>query len=294
MKTKRRNAILILFVTGIFALMSSCNKEPSYARNIPPSGKQSILVYMNDNPVPNLLKVLVDIKYIEVKVDTGSIRRNDDYYNDDRDEDNDNLVQDRFGKWDTLSITPRIYDLLKLKNGADTLIANSYVNIGKVTKLRITLGNRNAVWTDSTRSYPLPLCDNDPYIYVKLQSQAIDTTSPGQLRIRIDFDAMKSIEFENGQYCLKPDLKSYSDQTSGIIEGIVKPFVAHTLVKVYNNTDTAYAVPEDDGEYRIRGMKPAVYSVWFKPNAPYTDTTIMNVRVVAGQKTILPEVKLHY
>ena len=84
-----------------------------------------------------LLKVLVDIRYIEVKVDTSGNNHNDDYYNNDHDGDNDHHDHDQYGKWDTLNITPRVYDLLKLKNGVDTLIANSYALAGKITKIRI-------------------------------------------------------------------------------------------------------------------------------------------------------------
>ena len=293
MKTnwKLLSTVFILSVVLVTGFMS-CKKEIS-STNTAPFGKQRVLVYMNDDPVPSLLKVLVDIRYIEVKVDTGTIQHNDDYYNDDHDGDNDNKDHDNFGKWDTLSITPRVYDLLKLKNGVDTLIANSYVNIGKITKVRITLGANNIVWTDSTHSYPLPQCENNLNVYVKVRGNAIDTLSNGQVRIRIDFDVAKSVDFENGIYCFNPELKSYSDNTSGKIEGIVKPRDAHTMIKVWNITDTAYAIPEEDGGFKIRGLKPAVYSVLYKTTTTYKDTTINNIQVIAGQITTMPVVVLH-
>lgn len=291
MKTKQIKVAIALSVLIALAIVS-CKKETSTSTTAP-AGKQSVAVYLNDDPVPNLLKVLVDIRYVEVKVDTGNAQHNDDYYDGDHDSDNDHQHHDRYGRWDTLSVTPRIYDLLKLKNGVDTLIANAYANAGKITKVRITLGNNNTVWTDSTHSYPLPLCDNNPYLYVKIRSNSIETLPGGQIRIRIDFDVAKSVEFENGVYCLKPKLKSYSDNTTGKIEGIVKPRAANALVKVYNATDTAYAIPEEDGEYKIRGLKPAVYSVLYKATASYRDTTINNIQVTAGQEKKIPLVTLH-
>ncbi len=291
MKTKQIKVAIALSVLIALAIVS-CKKETSTSTTAP-AGKQSVAVYLNDDPVPNLLKVLVDIRCVEVKVDTGNAQHNDEYYDGDHDSDNDHQHHDRYGRWDTLSVTARIYDLLKLKNGVDTLIANAYANAGKITKVRITLGNNNTVWTDSTHSYPLPLCDNNPYLYVKIKSNSIETLPGGQIRIRIDFDVAKSIEFENGVYCLKPKLKSYSDNTTGKIEGIVKPRAAHALVKVYNATDTAYAIPEEDGEYKIRGLKPAIYSVLYKATAPYRDTTINNIQVTAGQEKKMPLVTLH-
>ena len=292
MKTSKKLVILLLIVTAI-AGMISCNKEKSVTSNTVPPGKQSILVYLNDDPVPNLLKVLVDIRYIEVKVDTGTVQHDDDYYNDDHDGDNDHHDHDQYGKWDTLSITPRVYDLLKLKNGVDTLIANSYAHIGKITKIRITLGNNNTVWTDSVHNYSLPICDNEPYVYIKVKSTTIETLPNGQVKIRIDFDAAKSIEFENRQYCLRPKLKSYSDNNSGKIEGVVKPAEAHARIMAYNGSDTAYALPEEDGEFKIRGLKPATYSLLYKATLPYRDTVISNINVQAGQEVKLEQVTLH-
>lgn len=293
MKTNKKILFTLLLLSAAMAAsIISCQKETS-STNTAPAGKQSISVYLNDDPVPNLLKVLVDIRYVEVKIDTGTVNHEDDYYNNDHDSDNDHQHHDRYGRWDTLSITPRIYDLLKLRNGMDTLIANSYAHTGKITKIRITLGTNNTIWTDSTHSYPLTLCDNDPYIYVRVKTNTVETLPSGQVRIRIDFEVARSVEFENGNYCLEPKMRCYSDNNTGKIEGIVKPREAHALIRVYNTTDTAYAIPEEDGEFKIRGLKPATYSVLYKATIPYRDTTINNIRVQAGQKTVLPTVILH-
>jgi len=293
MKTKTKFPItLLLVVLSLVAGIISCQKDATSV-NTAQAGKQSVVVYLNDDPVPNLLKVLVDIRYIEVKIDTGDVRHNDDFYNDDHDGDNDHHDHDRFGKWDTLSITPRVYDLLKLKNGVDTLIANSFAHTGKITKVRITLGANNSIWTDSTHNYPLTICDNKPYVYVRVMSNTLDTLSNGQVRIRIDFDVARSVELDNGSYCFEPKLKCYSDNSSGRIKGIVKPREAHAKIMAYNNTDTAYAIPEEDGGFSIRGLVPATYSVLYKATPSYKDTTITSVQVQAGHEVQLPTIVLH-
>jgi hypothetical protein len=292
MKTSNRVLLAALLCTVIITAIISCQKGTS-SYNSSPAGKQSVQVYMNDDPVPDLYKVLVDIRYIEVKVDTGATHHDDDYYNNDHDGDNDHHDHDQFGKWDTLSITPRVYDLLKLKNGVDTLVANNYAHTGKITRMRITLGPNNVVWTDSTHSYPLPICDNRPYIYIRVMSNTIETLANNQIRIRVDFDVAKSVEFENGTYCFEPKMRCYQDNTTGKIEGIVKPRDAHALIKVFNNTDTAYAIPEEGGEFRIRGLKPSTYSVLYKARIPYKDSLVNNIQVQAGQETNLPSVTLH-
>ena len=304
----RRNMWLGIFsiaLASAFAIVA-CNKENSASSAIP-AGKQSVLVSLNDDPIPDLTSVLIDIRYVEVKVDTGRVHHEDDYYDDDHEGDrneqygqnNDNEGDnehhhgDRFGKWDTLTVTPRIYDLLKLKNGKDTLIANGLSHIGKITKIRITLGPNNSVSTDSAHTYPLPICNGSPYVYLKVKSDAIDSLPGGQHMIRIDFNVAKSIEFEDGEYCLRPVLKTYCIKTTGSIAGRVLPRHAHPLIMAYNSTDTAYAMPEEEGEFEIRGLKEATYSVQFKAKTPYKDTTLTNIQVQKGKETKLPTITLH-
>lgn len=298
MKTLKLIFFASLLPVLVTVMLVSCHKQSS-TDNLTPPGKQSVQVFLNDDPVQNIFKLLIDIRYIEVKVDTGKIKHNDDYYDDDHEGDDDHNGEhhdeDKYGKWDTLSITPRIYDLLLLKNGKDTLIANGFISAGKITKLRLTLGSNNEIWTDSTHHYPLSICDNKKYVYVKIPSQSIEALPNGQQRIRLDVNVGKSVEFEDGAYCFKPKLKSYSDKTTGKIEGKVKPQAAKAMVMAFNNTDTAYALPErdDDGEFKIKGVKPGTYSVLYKATSPYKDTLISNIQVLAGQETKLQTITLH-
>ena len=300
MKTPKLVFVASLFIAVISIIYISCRKESS-TNLIAPPGKQSVQVFLNDDPVLNLSKLLIDIRYIEVKVDTGQANHDDEYYNNDHegDSDNDGEHQDQdnddFGKWDTLSVTPRVYDMLNLKNGKDNLIANGFVSNGKIYKLRITLGTNNEVWTDSTHHYPLSICENEKYVYVKIPSQSVETLPSGQKRIRLDINVGKSVELENGVYCFNPEVKSYCDETSGRIEGKVQPADAKAMVMAFNTTDTAYAIPEgdDDGEFKIKGMKPGTYSVLYKATLPYKDTLVANVQVQAGKETKLSTVVLH-
>ena len=304
----KRNIWLYLcsfaFVAAIF--ISACNKENSTSTTIP-AGKQQVIVSLNDDPVPNLSSVIVDVRYVEVKVDTGKEHHEDGYYDEDhegdenhhegdeqnQEDEHNHHGGDHFGKWDTLSVTPGLYDLLKLKNGTDTLIANGFSNLGKITKIRITLGTNNSVSTDSTHTYPLPTCSGSPYVYLKVKSTSIDSLSANQYMIRIDFDVARSIHFDDGQYCLKPILKSYSKKTSGSVEGIVLPREALATVIVLNNSDTAFAIPEEDGEFKVRGLNAGVYSVIYNATAPYKDTTLLNIQVQNGIESKLPVITLH-
>lgn len=282
-------------------LITACNKESSNSSGATPPGMQKVTVSLNDDPILNLTSVIINVRYVEVKVDTGSLHHEDDFYNDDHEGDDhqhegdEEHHGDHFGKWDTLSITPGLYDLLKLRNGIDTLIANGFSHIGKITKIRITLGPNNTVSTDSTNSFPLTICDESPYVYAKIKSNSIDSLPGGQFAIHLDFNVGKSIEYEDGQYCLRPVIKPYCGKYSGSIEGVVLPPDAHANVIVFNNSDTSYAIPEEEGEFKVRGLPAGSYSVLFKSGSlvPFKDMTLLNIQVQNGMETKLPTITLH-
>jgi Domain of unknown function (DUF4382) len=299
-----RNTVFVCLSVIVISLVfiTACNKENSNSSAVIPSGQQKVSVTLNDGPVPNLSSVIVDIRYVEVKVDTGKLRHDDDYYDDDHEGDNDeqddhgdheNHHGDRFGVWDTVGVTPGLYDLVKLQNGMDTLIANGITQAGKITMIRVTLGNNNSVSTDATHQFPLPICDHSPYVYANIRSVSLDSIGNNQFFVHLDFNIARSIHFDDGQYCLKPVIKPYSNHNTGTIEGIVLPAAAHAYVEVLNNTDTALAIPEDNGEFKIKGLAPGVYSVLFKSVALYQDTTLTNITVLLGEETKLPTIELH-
>ncbi|MEQ1797872.1 MAG: DUF4382 domain-containing protein [Lacibacter sp.] len=275
--------LLTLLISGVIVFFGCQKNNQSEAT---PAGKQKVAVYLNDDPSFSFSKVLIDIRYVEVKVDTGSVVN--PHHEQDEDGDDDHQSHDSYGQWDTIQVNPGVYDLLTLRNGVDTLLANGYVWHGRITKVRFTLGTNNTVWTDSTHSSPLRICENSPYVYVKLGANTIDTLPGGLVHIRIDFDVNKSIKLKNGSFCLKAELKAYSHNNTGRIEGKVYPKDARPLITVFNSTDTAFATPFNNGEYKLTGLKEGIYSIYYDAVAPYVDTTITNVRVYRGVETKIP------
>src|SRR5258708_7902319 len=125
-------AIILLNLTG-------CQKETSQGDYSP----KKLKVYLTDDPC-QYDSVFVDIRFVEVKIDT--VLFDDDQQGDhDGDDDDDNTVRDQFGRWDTLTISPGIYNLMNLRNGVDTLLASGNIPAGKVKKIRLTLGANNSV-----------------------------------------------------------------------------------------------------------------------------------------------------
>ncbi len=278
---------LVLPIAGLlFAI--ACNKSASS----PPNNK-SLTVHLTDDPAL-FSNVFIDIKTVEVKIDSNL--NHDSHFDDgDADSDDDGKDHDQYGKWDTLHIRPGVYDIMKLRNGLDTVLATGNIPAGRIEKIRITLGTNNSVVLANNVSQPLILAPGqNNYLYVKIDDEDLDEPSSGQVGLWVDFDLSSSIRVYNGQYYLKPVLKAFGMEQSGSIEGKVLPLDAHATVKAYMGTDTATAIPETgDGEFKMRGLKAGSYSVSFKSSNGYKDTTINNVQVTNGRETELSTVTLH-
>jgi hypothetical protein len=278
MKTPIKTLLVILVCSLVYV---SCKKSNVDSTN---SSNKNLTVFLTDDP-SQYDSVLVDIRYVEVKVDTSEDHKGDDHFGDaDKDDDDDHVHHDQFGFWDTLSITPGVYNLAALRNGVNVILGTANIT-GKIRKIRITLGSNNSVYKAGVK-YPLNLlAGTNNYLYVKIH----DTLNTS---IWIDFDLSRSVIEQNGQFYLKPVLKPFSKKHFGSIQGKVFPQDAHAVVNATNSQDVGNAIPERSGEYEINGLHDGTYAVTFHSFNGYRDTTISNVVVHSGSKVVLPNITL--
>jgi hypothetical protein len=297
MKQVKQICAGVLSVAAICTVfITSCKKDKPGNSGTTPPGKQTVSVYLNDDADPAYASVLVNISYVEVKVDTATTGHDDAYYDDDHEGepgDTSDHHGDKFGKWDTLSVEPGVYDLVKLRNGTDTLIAKGIADMGKISKIRLTLGTGNKISVDSSGSMDLPICDSNMYAYARVRSNSIDDLSGNEFAIHVDFDLPKSIKNEGGQFCLNPFLRAFAESATGKISGNVQPAEAHATIMVFSDADTAFTTPAADGKFAFSGLTPAAYSVSIKAMTPFADTVINNVTVEEGKEAKLPDIVLH-
>lgn len=290
MKTfKKQIAQLSLLVLIISLLVMACQKQAIQTNNS--TNPKQLSVYLTDDPC-QFDSVLIDIRYVEVKIDTTNHMNDDNYGDDDKDSSNDHKHRDQYGKWDTLSLSPGVYNILQLRNGVDTLLGSANLPAGKIRKIRVTLGTNNSlVYAGVT--YPLNLLQGTSnYVYIKIHSEDEDEVAEGKSAIRIDFNVCESIVSFGGQYYLRPLLKPFSMRQFGRIEGNVYPHDARPFVSVFNATDSATAIPEEEGEYKVFGIREGVYSITFKGSNGYMDTTLTNVQILKGVETHIPDITL--
>jgi hypothetical protein len=97
----------------------------------------------------------------------------------------------------------------------------------------------------------------------------------------------------NGQFTLVPFIRAFLIKESGAVKGIILPGNSRSIVTVYNATDTAYALPWVNGEFKVRGLNTGTYSVFINAGNGYKDTTINNVSVTVGKETNVGTITLH-
>lgn len=283
MKSMRSLFKYVMIVAVGAIIFFACSKEKSDNSTVP-SGKQELNLYLTDGPTDIFDQVLIDIKSVKILVDTCDKTRT-------RVIDWDSTKKCTI--WDSLTIAPGVYDLLTLRNGIDTLLGSGTVTDGTIRKIEITIGTNNSVVKDSV-SYPLNLFNNQTTITIKLYGHEWDNYSSGRYRLWLDFDCGRSIiKMRDGEFYLSPYIRAFIIKESGAIKGVIKPREASSIVSVYNATDTAYAFPWHDGQFKVRGLDSGTYSVFVNGGNGYLDTTINNVSVTIGNETDIGTITLH-
>ena len=294
MKTVIQWLVTAAGVTGML-LFFACNKNSSSNSNPNiPKGQSQVSLFMTDGPI-SFSKVLIDIRQVTVEIDTATTQNAPDvddqwdagYCGFHRTAANKSVI------WDTLSITPGVYDLLQLRNGTDTLLGSGLYATGKIIKIQITLGSDNTVFTDSTTSYPLEIFGPNPYFTINVSRTDVQNVTNNEFKIWLDFNLARSIFFWNGEFLLQPYFTVFNDIMTAKVQGQVLPPGAGALVTGVNGTDTIYAVPFWNGQYQFRNVPTGTWSFTFKGGNGYQDTTISSIKVDSLKVVKLPTITLH-
>ena len=265
-------AVSAILVSIVFA---ACNKTSSVET---PVGMQSVSVLLTDAPGV-FDNVFIDIKSVSLLIDTSKDTRRKDTCDWDRIGSSRHAKNDSSLVWQDLGVKAGVYDILKLRNGVDTLLATSTVYKGAIRLIKIELGTNHSLIKDSV-SYPLNIPSNEKsFVLIKLKGNEWDEYLPNKSRLWLDFDISRSIVEKNNQFYLKPYIKFFTVKSTAGVSGKVTPKEAQAVITVFNNTDTAYALPNHEGFFKIRGLKDGTYAVFVNASNGYADTTITNVVV---------------
>jgi hypothetical protein len=260
----------LFFFSAALLLASACQKSTKESNT---AGAVRVTVYLTDDQSLVFDKVFIDLQKLELKVEDDGV--------------------DSLGGWFTLNIRPGIYDILKFRNGLDTLFATGNIPANrKLQKLRLTLGNNNSVEKDG-KTYPLLLKNNRAEVIAKLDDSNVDFIQPDQFQFWLDFDAGRSIRERRGQYELDSQIRIFTNKKTGRLEGKVLPQEAQAVVLAINGSDTISARPENNGNFKFIGLPAGTYQLLVDATAnAYRDTLLTNLRVIGGNETKIGTVLL--
>ncbi|HEV7782071.1 MAG TPA: DUF4382 domain-containing protein [Chitinophagaceae bacterium] len=235
-------------------------------------------IFLTDHQTPIFDSVFIDLRRFEVKLEDDSLPN---------------------GGWVSLAINPGIYNILRFRNGLDTLFATGTLPNARIRKIKLVLGTQNSAMKNG-QSFPLRVKDEDREVIANVDAGNFEITPTGQVLFWIDFDAGNSIQEDNSGsgsgngYRLKSHIKIFTRSNSGRIEGRVLPRAADAIVKAVIGSDTATAIPDhDDGEFKIAGLNAGTYKILIDGQNGYSDTIINNIIVRNREDAHLPVIVLH-
>ena len=249
-----------LVILGLAALsFSSCNNDEATT---------SFIVRLTDSP-GDYEKVNIDLLSVQIHTNEG----------------------DQDDGWQTLDSNPGIYDLLTLTNGVESVIADDTYPSGRVSQLRLVLGENNSVVVDGIE-YPLSVpSGSESGLKVLINA---DLEEGIAYSVLIDFDAAKSVIETGAQaYILKPVIKAITEAQDGAIKGTVLPAELGVAVYAISGEDTlstSYAI-ENNPDFFLGGLLDGTYTISFDPGdlSGYQGVVIEDVSVSIGSVTDLRE-----
>jgi hypothetical protein len=257
----------VVIAASASLLIWACNKNKDV--NGISDGKARLQVALTDDP-GNYDAVYIDVRGIEI-----------------------NVTGDSLSGWQTLpNVAVGRYDLLKLVNDDDTILADAEIPVGRVHQLRLILGPDNfvVIGNDSIR-LETPSAQQSG---LKLNIQH-DVSAGIMYKLLLDFDVAKSIhKTGNNRYILKPVIRTVLGAVGGSVRGWVKPDSVTTAVLFILGPDTVASTYTDAmGGYFIRGLNAGSYQLRFLPgDTVLRDTSRLGIVVNTGSVTVVDTMRL--
>lgn len=191
---------------------------------------------------------------------------------------------DQGGGWQALDAETGRYNLLDLTNGRETLLGKLSLPGGKISQIRLLLGENNTIKVhDHEHALGTPSAQQSG-----LKLQVHEVLLEGiTYKMLLDFDAAKSIvEHGNDVFSLKPVIRVITAAQDGAVKGMVSGVSAPVAVSALADAEVvATAYSDGDGNFLLRGLAPGTYTLIFDPGANAAVTEKSGVTISLGTVT---------
>lgn len=183
-----------------------------------------------------------------------------------------------------LVVGDKDFDILRFKNGRDTLIASQTIPSGTLKEVRLVLEETGNYVRIGGINYDLKTPSGQSSgVKLKVQEDLLDGVA---YTLLLDFDAAKSIvQTGNGKYILKPVIRAIPNAVSGAITGTVSPIASTPKIYAITGLDTVGTIIDVTGRFYFNGMPEGSYKINFETTAPYVNKTLNTVSVTRGTVT---------
>jgi hypothetical protein len=249
--------VFLLSFALVSLLFTSCQEEKN-AR---------IEVWLTDDP-GDYQQVNIDLQAVEIHT---------------------NETADERG-WQSLDVTPRVYNLLDLTNNRETFLGDLDLPSGRISQIRLKLGENNTVKVNDS-AHPL----NTPSAQQSgLKLQVHQVLAEGiTYKILLDFDAAKSVVATGANsYILKPVIRAITEAQNGAIKGTVKPAGIVSISALKGSETITTTASDESGNFLIRGLDAGSYTIVFDPSGDTPDVEKTDVAVTVGEVTDLGVVEI--
>jgi len=181
-------------------------------------------------------------------------------------------------------------NLLTLTGGNAAFLGTKEIPAGKISQIRLVLGSDNYIVQNGNRfNLTTPSAQQSG---LKLQINK-ELMAGIQYDLVIDFDAAQSIvkAGASGKYILKPVLRVVTEESASI-RGRVLPVEAGAVIYGIKDLDTLATHSNNDGDFLLKGLDSGSYRLEIHARAPYLGDTLVNIKAVRGEVTLLDPITL--
>lgn len=207
-----------------------------------------------------------------------------------------NVTGDSVSGWQSLNgVNAGVYDLLKLVNDNDTLLADALIPSGRLQQIRLVLGSENYVKLEGSPELIKLETPSAQQSGLKLNIH-LDVVDGVLYKLILDFDVARSIvKTGNKKYILKPLIRTVLEAIGGSVKGVVMPKTFATIIYAVQSLDTiASTFTNTDGRYLIKGLGSGTYNIHYHPlDSLYKDSIRTGIIINTRQVTLIDTTVLH-
>ena len=199
-----------------------------------------------------------------------------------------NNLDDEGSGWTVISEPGESYDLLKLVNGNQAVLADTELEEGTYRQIRLILGNNNYVMTDGQQHGLMTPSAQQTGVKLNIDAEIVAGIT---YTLGLDFNVDQSIVKRGNApvaqpYLLKPVIRAYAQAETGIISGVVNPYVEGTMVSTeVDGEEVSAFVEEETGAFQLIGLPAETYDITVDAGEDYDPVTVEDIEVVAGETT---------